>query len=487
MKNLYKVLFLSLILVSTSCNEFFDINDDPNNPSDVSIDLLLPGAQSSMMVTFGGDYGTLGGYWAQYYTQAPDAGQYEDYDEYNVPSDKFDNQWQEAYAGGLNDLQIIRDKATESGDNAYYLIATLIQAYSFQMLADLYNDVPFNDALKGSLNFNPKFDNGADIYPALLSRIDDAVSRYNSGGAGLDPGTRDIIYGGDMAEWVRFANTLKLKMYMRMAYTSSADAAAVNALIADDNFITKDAKFADFGAEQGKRNPYYEIQVSRLGDVNNRASLSMLQMLQLSADPRIDGIYVAGSAGHKAKIQGDFANRDIPNGELSTPNIGATDPVYFMMVAEKDFLVAEALVRYASGSGAKAAYEAGIEASFAMHGVSGASALYGTGGTYEFVPTGDVETDIGPIMVQKWIALANFMNLEGFFERNRTQYPPFQAAADQGMAADVGELTYSFGSVLPQGKSPRRLLVPDREVQRNTNAPAQIAQGIGVKVWWDKK
>ncbi len=487
MKNIFKVLFLSLILVSTSCNEYLDVNTDPNNPSDASIDLMLPGAQSSMMVTFGGDYNTLGGFWTQFYTQSPDAGQYEDYDEYNVPTDKFDGHWQEAYAGGLNDLEIIRDKALQSGDNGYYLIATLMQAYAFQMLADLYNEIPFSEALQGSDNYNPKFDEGKDIYPALLARIDEAVALVNSGGIGEDPGSSDIILGGDIDEWIRFANTLKLKMYLRMAYTSSADAAKVNALLTEDNFITRDIAFADFGAEQGKRNPYYEIQVSRLGDVNCRASLSLLQMLLDVGDNRIDGIYDPGSGGHNAKIQGDFANRDIPNGELSRPSIGPTDPVYFMMVAEKHFLVAEALVRYAGGSGAKAAYEAGIERSFAMHGASGAAALYGVSGAYEYVPTGNVETDIEPIMTQKWIALANFMNLEAFFERNRTQYPPFQAAADQGTAGDIGELTYSFASVLSAGKSPRRLPVPDREVQRNTNAPAQIAQAIGVKVWWDQK
>ena len=487
MKNIFKVLFLSFIIISSGCNEFLDINEDPNNPTDASIDLILPGAQASIMVTFGGSYHNLGGFWAQYYTQAPDAGQYEEYDEYNPSTDEFDREWQECYAGGLNDLEIIRNKATESGDNSYYLIATLLQAYTFQMLADLYDGAPFSEALQGSAEnqiLNPKFDKGSDIYAALLTRIDEAVNRYNSGSPGLDPGDRDLIYGGDMAEWIRFANTLKLKMYMRMAY-ASPNAAAVNALIADDNFITKDAKFDQFGDEQSKRNPFYEIQNDRLGDVNQRASNSMLKMLVDYGDPRIDGIYVPGSSGHKAKEQGDFANRDIPNGELSSINIGALTPVYFMMVAEKDFLVAEALVRYAGGAGAKAMYESGIERSFAMHGVTGASTLYGTGGVYEYIPTGDVETDIGPIMIQKWIALANFMNLEAFFEVNRTQYPPFSANA-KGTPGDIGELTVSYGSVLAGNATPHRLLLPDIEVQRNSSV-SQLSVKVSEKVWWDKK
>jgi len=87
MKNIFKVLFISVILISSGCNEFFDINESPNNPADVTIDLILPAAQTSVAVTFGGSYHNLGGFWAQYYTQSPDAGQYENIGEYNVLPD----------------------------------------------------------------------------------------------------------------------------------------------------------------------------------------------------------------------------------------------------------------------------------------------------------------------------------------------------------------------------------------------------------------
>ena len=488
MKNTLKVLFLSFVLVASGCKEFLDINEDPNNPLDATIDLILPSAQTSLMVTIGGSYHNLGGFWSQYYTQAPDAGQYEEFDEYNITSDEFDREWQEVYAGGLNDLEIIRTKATEDGENSYYMIATLMQCYMYQMLADLYNDIPFTEALQGATtgNLNPGFDNGADIYPALLSRIDEAVDRYNTDGPGsLDPAGRDLVYGGNMNQWIRFANTLKLKMYLRMHY-ASPNAAAVTDLLAADNFITMDAKIDQFNDEQSKRNPYYEIQVDRLGDVNQRASGTMMRFLVENSDPRIDGIFIPGSSGHNAKEQGDFANRDIPNGALSTPNITALTPVYFMTVAEANFLKAEAAVRYSGGTGAQSAYEAGIAASFAMHGITGADSLYGTGGVYEWDETGDAETDIGQIMIQKWVAMANFQNLEAFFEINRTQYPPFSSNA-KGTPGDVGELTISYASVLTGDKTPRRLLVPDIEVARNTSAPSQPAEGLAAKVWWDKK
>ncbi len=479
------ILLLVFLTSTIGCKEFVDVNSDPDALGDVDISLMLPGAQTSMMATFGGSYHNLGGFWAQYYTQSPDAGQYERIDEYRIETDFFDREWREIYAGGLMNLRIIKEKAQEAGDNNYALVATLCEAYTFQMLADLYNDIPFSEALQGVNNTEPAFDNGADIYAALIEEIDAALAAYNDDPGTKDMSTSDFVFGGSMSEWVGFANTLKLKMYMRQSY-ASAKSAEVMALINDDNFITMDAAISQFAAEQGKRNPYYEIQVDRLGGVNQSASNTMIKYLDENGDPRIDGIYVPGASGHKAKEQGDFANRDIPNGDLSTPNITATTPVYFFTMAELHFLKAEAMVRYNGGAGAQAEYEAGIEASFAMHAQTGASALYGSGGPYEYTTTGDIETDIGQIMMQKWIALANFQNLEAFFEMNRTQYPPLSANA-KGTAGEIGELTLSYASVLTGNSTPRRLLVPDIETVRNSNAPASNAAGLAAKVWWDQK
>jgi hypothetical protein len=77
MKKITKILF-TILLASTfvGCQEFLDVNTNPDKVSSVDVSLILPGAQTSMMATFGGSYHNLGGFWAQYYTQSPDAGQY---------------------------------------------------------------------------------------------------------------------------------------------------------------------------------------------------------------------------------------------------------------------------------------------------------------------------------------------------------------------------------------------------------------------------
>jgi hypothetical protein len=487
MKKITKILF-TILLASTfvGCQEFLDVNTNPDKVSSVDVSLILPGAQTSMMATFGGSYHNLGGFWAQYYTQSPDAGQYENIDEYRVETDFFDREWSEIYAGGLANLRTVKDISAEKGYTNYALVATLCEAYTFHMLADLYNAVPYSEALNGVVNTSPKFDNGADIYPALIAEIDAAIAAYDANPSDKDMSNADFIFGGNMSDWIGFANTLKLKMYMRQSYTSAPKSAEILALLAEDNFITSDAAITQFVGEQNKRNPYYEIQVDRLGGVNQSASNTLLGYLLDKGDPRVDGIYDAGGSGHKAKEQGDFANRDISNGDLSTPNITATTPVYFFSMAELHFLKAEALVRYSAGAGAQAEYEAGIDESFNMHGMSGASTLYASGGVYEYTATGDVENDIKQIMMQKWIAMANFQNLEAFFEVNRTQVPAL-SANEKGTPGNIGERTLSYASILTGTNTPRRLLVPDVETVRNANAPGNPANGLSTKVWWDSK
>jgi len=488
MNNILKYTLISMLAFSFfGCKDYLDVNTDPNNPQDVSVDFILPGAQASVAATFGGSFHNLGGFWAQYYTQSPTASQYKKIDAYNLTTDFYNREWTEAYAGGLNDLEIIRTKSSADGDNAYYLIATLTQSFAMQMLADLYNDIPFTEAFKGVSDgvINPKFDNGADVYPILLARIDEAVARYQDGDMGKDPGSRDIIYGGDMDQWVRFANTLKLKMYMRMSYTSMANPAAVQALLTEDNFITENAEMTQFANEPGKQNPMYGVDVQFLKGVNQRASRTLLWVLDSFSDPRLGAIFTPSASGHRGNDQGDYDNLVVKGTDLSTPKYNALTPVYLMTVTEKDFLVAEAQVRYNGGAGAQAAYEAGIESSFALHGLSGASDLYGAGGFYEYVSGGAIETEIGQIMNQKWIALANVSNLEAFFEMNRTNYPPLSANA-KGTPGGFFERTTSYTSVLPDGKTPRRLWVPEIEISRNNNAPGQVGN-LYTKVWWDKK
>ncbi|MEQ9261670.1 MAG: SusD/RagB family nutrient-binding outer membrane lipoprotein [Owenweeksia sp.] len=467
---------------ATSCEKYLDVNDDPNKTEFASLDVVLPAAQASTCIHVGGELYNLGGFWAQYHTQSPDAGQYEDMDAYNVSADFFDRTWQELYAGALRDYKYIKDEA-DGTNNAYYLVATLMEAYTYQVLVDLYGQVPYSEALQGeNSNLTPAYDDGPAIYISLLDNIDDAMGRYATDPSnGPVPTGNDLIFGGNMSRWVQFGNTLKLKMLLRAYQVPSVfDQAQALALANGGNLLTTNAQMTTFEAAPNKSNPFYDVNYDRLGGVNHAASQSMVSYFIDNDDIRLIAVYEPNDDSvFTTKPQGDFANRDIPFDDLAEPIVTALKPITLFSAAESYFLQAEALERF-GGSG-QAAYEAGIQASFAMYGYSDtAGTYYGPGGAYEWNAAGTPEDRIKQIMTQKWAAMANSQNLEAFFEINRTGYPEFRTLAN----AQPGDLVYSLASVLAPGQSPQRLLFADVSVSRNPNSPTQPNGGLAAPIWW---
>lgn len=485
MKNTIRLLFFFILI--TSCEEHLNINDNPNTPVNVDKSFVLTAAQASLATGLGGQLANLGGFLAQYHTQPPSASQYLDIDTYNMNIDFSDRLWNELWAGGLNDLKFVLTKSDEEGDTGSFLIASVLRAYTFQVLTDMYGDIPYSEALLGEENITPAVDFGGDIYTGLIAEIDAALAKYNSDPIDSTVGAQDAVYNADMSEWVKFANTLKLKLYIRMAYTSQANATAVMNLIAADNFITSDASFALYVDAENKANPFYDVQIDHLGDVNNIASNSLIQFLQNTDDPRLGAIYRLSDASLFRGIdQGDRGNytSEVAS-DFSRPNITATTPVYFMTVSESNFLQAEALIRYAGGSGAQAKYDAGISNSFSTYGLDPALAasFTGSGGAYEYVASADIETDLRQVIIQKWVSLANVNNIEGFFETNRTQYPETVALGDEDY--NVGNFVASVGSVLTGTQTPNTIFYPDTETSKNPSITQKTS--LTEKVWWDQK
>jgi hypothetical protein len=485
MKNILRLLFFSILI--TSCTEDLNINDNPNTPVNVDKSFVLTAAQGSLVTGLGGQLTNLGGFLAQYHTQPPSASQYLSIDTYNMNIDFSDRLWNELWAGCLNDLNFVLTKSDEEGDTGSFLIASLLRVYTFQVLTDLYGDIPYSEALLGSENITPSVDSGSEIYTGLLGEIDAALSKYNNNPVPSTVGAQDAIYSADMSEWIKFANTLKLKLYIRMAYTSQANASAVMALLSQDNFITSDAKFALYENAQNKANPFYDVQIDRLGDVNNIASNSLLQFLEAYADPREAVIYrTNASAIFRGIDQGDRGNytSEVASA-FSRPNITALTPVYLMTVSESNFLQAEALIRYANGVGAKAKYDAGVLNSFLTYGLSptDAQTFTGVGGAYEYVQSTDIETALRQVIIQKWISLAYVNTIEGFFETNRTQFPETVTLGNEDYT--IGNFVVSVGSVLTGNQTPNTLFYPDTETSKNPNITQKTS--LTEKVWWDQK
>ena len=486
MKKIINILFLFLFIF-TSCEEDLDINTNPNTPQSINKGLALSAAQGSIATIIGGELFNLGGMYAQFYTQAPSAGQYDAIDEYNLNTDFANRLWTELYAGALNDLQFVQDRSFEDGDTGTYLIATSLKAYTFQYLVDIFGDVPYTEALQGNDNIAPMPTAGQEIYVDLLASIDEALTMFENNPVDSGEGQQDLIYNADMDRWVEFANTLKLKIYLRMAYTSQANATAVMELINEDNFLTSNAAIDVFTDATSKRNPFYEVQVEFLGNVNGVASNSLLEFYNRNDDPRLMEVYTPNSDGQFVGIEQGIGILPEPFAgflatQFSRPDIEPETPVYFMSVPESYFLQAEAVLRYAGGNGAEELYNNGIMASFDLYEAGSASIFIDDGGVYEY-EGGDTEEALEQIIVQKWASLANVNNIEAWIETKRTGFPIITDAEDPQY--EDGRRIVSLASLLPGDQIPFSLFYPDVEVDRNTNITQKA--GLTEKVWWNQR
>ncbi|EIA10303.1 SusD/RagB family nutrient-binding outer membrane lipoprotein [Flavobacterium frigoris] len=490
MKNISKILLIIFSVGAlSSCEQDLDVNTNPNSPGAITPDLALASAEASLIAMTGGELANVGGFYAQYHTQAPSAGQYDAIDQYNLPTNFANRAWDELYSGCLNDLKFVITESELQGNTGKVLIGKLLEAYTYQVLVDVFGDVPYTESLGGVANINPKVTPGDEIYTDLLKQINTAVAAYNANPVPSAFGTQDVIYQGDMTNWLKFANTLKLKIYMRMAYTSLADPVAVKALLAQNNFITADASFAKFGTEISQRNPFYEVNLSSspgLGDINHIASNTLMEFYEQNGDPRKTAVY-------RASTTNTFAALDQGNGENFTntainyarPKVTATTPVYLLTVAESYFLQAEALIRYSGQSGAKEKYNLGVENSFKTYGLAttGATTLTATGAAYEFITGLGTEQAVRQVMIQKWAALANVNNIEAYIETTRTKFPEVVTFGTQDYSK--GNRVPSLTSILTAKTVPSILFYPQNEVDRNTNITQRTS--ITQKVWWDQK
>jgi hypothetical protein len=491
-KKIWLLLSLPILLtVSFSCKKTFDINQDPNNPSlDVGTPkLVFPAATMSVAGATGGDLAILGAIYGEYVTQSAASNQYKYIDAYNLKSTDLNRQYTLLFAGGLKNLQYVIDKAKGTEDWNFYLMGTVMKAYATEVLVDLYDQVPYTEALQSNANLNPKFDDGYTIYKSLLSELDTALSKDFSARTNTDLTATgeenvDVVFQGDISKWIEFANTLELKMYLRMINAKPEEAqAGVAALYARDaQFLTTDAGITEgFIDGPGQDNPLYEQNIRQLNTPDNlRASTTFVSYLEKNSDPRIMDYF--GSLTPKSINQGDFLNNDPNVLTAAVFNESPTDPVIFISAAESYFLQAEASERYNSGTGAKDLYNQGVLAAFAAENEDGTSFIAASG-KYAYPSSGTLDQKVQAIITQKWISCAYGVHfIEGWFERNRTGYPKTSPVYSDQASYIPGEFVVAKNSVLPPGMFPKRLVFPDSERSRNTNTPSEVPSTT--KVWW---
>jgi hypothetical protein len=309
------------------------------------------------------------------------------------------------------------------------------------------------------------------------------------------PGVNDLLFGGDVDSWIRFANSLKLKIMIRFSTVDPGKAQTlISALInSGAEFLDTDASISTYYNQPDRGNPLYEADRRNQNTTTNlKASLTMVNFLELSGDPRLNAFYDPPISGGPVKGMRQGTS-SVPSTVLDSKTISGatvlpTDPVLFISLAESNFLRAEAAARGYSSEDGAALYAQGVMAAFNRYGLDGAAFVAPTG-EYAY-PNGTVEENVEAIIEQKWIAHLGGNSMEGWFDMLRTGYPAFSDSAPgeagyNPFAPGAPIFSFPVDAVTFDGQFPRRLLIPEDEVLNNPNAPAQPANGILTPVWWD--
>lgn len=472
-----KILLLLSGILMFSCQDQLDINSDPDNlnPSILSLNGEMPAAVTGVATSMGSYYAIVGGIWSQFFTQSAVANQYKIIDDYSLGTNDYNGAWTSMY-DALLDARNVKNIALESENWNYYLMASVIEVYGFQLLTDMYGKVPYSQALNPAI-INPAYDDESVIYDGLEATLLDALSKdLSTSSTDVVPGSDDLVFGGDMDQWRRFANTLLLKVYLRQvnARPAVASQGIQNLLNSSAEFLTSDAAITQYIDEANKSNPLYETNVRQLNvGTNLRTSTTMYSYLTENSDPRVDSFYTPGPSQN----QGDYNNPAGAN--VGVVILHPTDPVYFISAAESYFLQAEAHLRYGSGN-VEELYNQGVLHAFDQFGLDG-SEYIAAGGSYDF-PSGGFEDQLEAIIMQKWVSFFPGRGGEAFIEQLRTGIPQISSVPQTSENYVPGQFAYSVNGVTG-GQFPKRIVYPQIELQNNSSFPGLVP--ITTNQWYE--
>ena len=340
------------------------------------------------------------------------------------------------------------------------------------MLVSTFGNIPYSQALDYA-NVHPVYDDAATIYTDLLRRLDAALSSIDAGSDGF--GSSDLLYGGNMAGWKTFGNSLRLRMGMTLADSDPAKAeAVVLASAAGAVDVNGDNTFFGYQTAPPNCNPVW-VNLVQSGRKDFVAANTLVDAMKGLNDPRIPAYFTLDAAGGYTggiyASNNNYSTYSKPSSDVSAPDY----PSILCDAAETHFLLAEAKERGMAVSGTAAEhYEEAIRASIESWGGStaDADAYLAQPSVAYATATGDWKQKIG---TQEWIALYN-RGFDAWTTWRRLDYPILNISA-------TGEWVYE--------DIPKRLTFPVQEQNLNKDNYTTAASAVGgdkltTKLFWDK-
>jgi hypothetical protein len=435
------IVLLLLAITFSSCSKgyFYDtINDDPSQLQHPVPSSLLPGIIQNTGYIMGGDASRFPASFMQQVVGI--ANQSVLANNYEVSSDDVDGMWTAGLYSIMGNTNSMINLAKDKGQGHYAAIGKILMAYNLGVATDFWGDVPYSEAFLGKANLAPKFDTQQSIYAAIDQLLGDAATSLGTAdGSPFQPGTDDLLYGGDLGMWFRFAHSLKAKFYLHLAKRDPANYAKALAEVPLGFAAGESAVVKFSGTSAPSQNPWYQFNTQR-PDIGFTGTL--YDLLKGANDPRL--------AVYQTLAGGDAALGPL----YGSPN----SSVYLMSYDELRFIEAEAQFQAgANKAAAAAAYNDAV-----------ATNLIRTVKTAAYAPTvakTAADITLNDIMTQKYFAL--FLNAEVWTDWRRTGLPVLTAPA----ASTLG------------GALPRSLLYPIGEERYNPNAPKNTS--LLRRVWWD--
>ena len=297
-QNNFKILFLLGIILVQSCETTnLDVVDSPNavSPSTADIDLFLNGIQIDLANFHSGYEGSNFDGMSEFGMEPVRMihGFGPSYRELNDPDD-FNQLWETAYSKILSDIRAMSLIASENGYTTHLAIGKIIEAYVMMTLVDFFGPVPYSEAIEGSNSvFNPSINSGEDIYFAVDELLKEAIVNLNEDEFSLP--TNDLYYNGSEENWIKLANTLRLKLMIQSRLVNPQAISEINQLISGNNLILDNS--ADFQFQYStslsapdSRHPFFEKNYGGSGPNSDfyigNYYMDLLANTYSSADPR---------------------------------------------------------------------------------------------------------------------------------------------------------------------------------------------------------